>query len=143
MGRSVDLDMTSRRRILVDVINTTTKDARLALALTVQGDGGEQQWYETRSLPVAPGLNKAVAFPLRAAEFKTRKTDWKFTARLPGLGGVGQIYFLVYTQRPGTFYLDNIEAEGEARKEPTGAPVPAPPSEAPAKKAPSPAVVNP
>ena len=121
-GRPVLLDFTSRDRILVDVENLSDSDVQVAFAVMGQGRGGRFTWYESRMKPVAKGRTEGLGFELRAKTYKATWTSWEHRARIARLDGIGRIFFLVYTNRPGVFHFDNVIAVSDGPKKEVGAP---------------------
>lgn len=125
--------MSSRVALRVSVYNDAKQDAMLAMAVKTNGE-----WYESPKQTLKPGANKGLEFSLRGPTFKTQGSGWKHTVALPGLDGVGEVFFLVYTDRPGVYFFDDIvavgggKAAGAAPAAPAGGAEPKP---APAKEA--------
>jgi hypothetical protein len=104
IGRPMDMDLSSRDRLTLDVDNQS-KDV-IQVAVAVQSD----QWYESRVELVRVGESR-VQFNLRAGDFKSEATGWRHTTAAKNLDAVKSVYLLFYTKRDGLFYLDNVAAE--------------------------------
>ncbi|HRU07415.1 MAG TPA: hypothetical protein P5137_16750, partial [Candidatus Brocadiia bacterium] len=105
IGRPIELDMSSRAALRVSVYNDTRQDALLALAVKTNGE-----WYESPKQTLKPGANKGLEFGLRQPTFKTQSSGWTHKVALPGLDGIGEVFFLIYTDRPGVYFFDDIVA---------------------------------
>jgi len=57
---------------------------------------------------LAPGPNKAVAFDLRAGNFKAASTEWKHAAAVKQLDKPKFVSLLLYTKQAGVFTLGNV-----------------------------------
>ena len=101
--KALQMDLSSRGRITLDVENATKAPVALALALTTD------EWYEAPIRNVAPGPNKAVTFDLRAKDFKAKSSDWKHSAAIKEFASPKWICILLYTKEGGEFYVDNLK----------------------------------
>lgn len=113
LERPISLDMSSRDRLVVEAENAGNGDAQLAIAIKGQGMKGRNTWYESRPEPLPRGKRVRLAFDLRSETFKTRQTKWEHKVPARHLDAVGHLYLLIYTQRPGVFYIDRITAESD------------------------------
>ena len=104
IGRSIDLDFTSRDRIAMDVVNMSKGVLRIALAIH------SDRWYETRMKSVRTGEGR-VEFALKSGDFKSEATQWQHTTKVQNLDAVRRVFLLIYTKRDATLYVDNVVAE--------------------------------
>ena len=111
LERPIELDMSSRDRIALEVENAGKAPARLAIALKAQGRLGRDTWYESLPQALPGGKKTRLEFSLKTRTFKTQRAKWKHKVRAKRLEGVGYLYLLIYTRRPGVFYIDNVTAE--------------------------------
>lgn len=125
IGRAVLMDFSSRGAVRVDAWNDTEHEAQIALAVMAQSERGHFAWYETPLQPLPPGENRDMTFDLLARDFKTQRTRWRHRAAIPSRGNIARVFFLIYTNLGGTFYLDNVVALRGADDMPPAAPPPA------------------
>lgn len=110
--RRIGLDFSSRKRITMDVYNATNEPIRIAIALETV-EGATSRFYESRWMPLQADANPSVSFDLRTSDFKSAETQWVHAARVANLDNVAWLYVLVYFNKPGKLYLDNIQALSE------------------------------
>jgi len=100
--RGLAMDCASRGALVLDIENGTEEKVGLALAIVTD------EWYETPVVELAPGPNKAVAFDLRAGNFKAASTEWKHAAAVKQLDKPKFVSLLLYTKQAGVFTLGNV-----------------------------------
>ena len=99
------VDLTSRDRIELDVLNETGIPLQLAVMLITTSDQ-----FESRPVDIRKGLNRGVGFKLKTKDFKCKATGWRHETAIKGLESVRRITFLVYRDRKGSLYFDNVVA---------------------------------
>lgn len=76
------------------------------------------QWQESRAYVLKPGAN-AVQINLTPADFKTAATNWQYTTGLTGLDAITELAIVIYPNRSGSVYMDNLLAENNSPSTPT------------------------
>lgn len=95
------LDITSRAKLLLDVLNEGKKSVKLSIMFNAD------QAYETRERMIGPGLHRDVAFDIRGPIFKCATDGWqqyRFAVGRPD--AVTRITLMVNT--PAQMLIDNI-----------------------------------
>ncbi len=110
VGCRFRVDLSTRRRILVDVRNETGQRVGIALALFT---GQASTYFESEPRLANPGLNQDMAFELASSRFKCAASSWQHEARVADLGATKSLCFLIYGSGKGTVFLDNIRAVSE------------------------------
>jgi len=100
--KTIGMDLTSRRRVTVEVHNVGKTPVGVALAVTTD------EWYETPPQKVAGGERKTLTFDLRATDFKAKSGNWTHTVGVKRLERPKSIALLFYTTKGGEFYVDNL-----------------------------------
>jgi hypothetical protein len=103
--RRLAMDLGSRSKLRMDVFNATGEPVRIAIALETN------RFYESRWKSVTMNMNKAVTFDLKASDFKCAPS-WLQNATVNNLNATRWLYILVYHNRDGNLYIDNIELLG-------------------------------
>ena len=104
----VRMDFRSREHVTLNATNESQADVKLALAFR-----SEHGYHETVSAPVKAGAkDKALTFSLTAPTFKTKATNWQFTAPLKGANLVTHFYLVSYDlPEGGRLVVDRITAK--------------------------------
>ena len=105
IGRKRPINLASRDKLLVDIVNPAKAPVKIALAvLTNPGF----QYFESKPVLIRPGLNPSVMFKLKKSDWKCEKSSWQHTAQIENPAGCYEIVFVVYYTAPGQLILDNV-----------------------------------
>jgi hypothetical protein len=111
LARTVTVDLSNRRHLLLDVRNVGEKPVQVAVALSVvERKGVAAKYYETEPVTVKPGEEKAVSYGLKTASFKTAPNWTSFASRIQDLSEVTQIALLFYGPEGAKVELGELRA---------------------------------
>ncbi len=104
--RRLTTDVRSRSKITMDITNTTGIPVGVAIAVETN------RFYESKWRMATMNLNKQVTFDLHTADYKCAP-HWTYFSSITNLNQTRWLYILVYHNRPGDIYIDNIVALGQ------------------------------
>ena len=104
--RPMGLDLSSRTTLSMDVFNGCGEPIRMAIAVET---GANPPFYESRWATLRVDANTGVTFDLKAGDFKCAP-HWAHAARIQSPEKVVWLYIIVYHNKPGKVYVDNIVA---------------------------------
>ena len=104
--RQLRLDFSSRSRLVMDVENNCKENVPIAIA--IQTDN----YYESRTKMLKPGMNKRVTFNLKSGDFKCQATGWAHAKKITRPQSAMWLHLLVYYTQPGENIIDNIVIQG-------------------------------
>ncbi len=99
--RMLRLDLTSRAELLMDIENKCS--ASVTIAIAVQTD----QYYESFTKILKPGLSRGVRFDLKSGDYKSAP-NWTHRASITRPDLLKWITILVYRKESGKIVFDNI-----------------------------------
>jgi hypothetical protein len=113
ISREADQDLSDYSAMLIDITNAA--NAKLDVAIAFQ-TGGSWEWFESKPLPLKPGLNKNLRFDLTKSEFKSSVSEWKYTESIGRKNLLKSISILIFPKetKQTTVYLDNLRFEKSA-----------------------------
>ncbi len=94
IGTALDIQLSNRQGIVLDLLSTLSGGARMALAFN-----GPDGYIESGPVFLRPGMNRDVAFDLSASSFKNEATQWEHTAEFGERRQVDAIYLIIYPQQ--------------------------------------------
>jgi hypothetical protein len=103
--RRLPLDLTSRSKLSMDIVNATGEPVMIAIAVETN------RFYESRWKSVTMNLSKAVTFDLNTADYKC-SPNWQHMQSINNLKATRWLYVLIYRNRPGEIFIDNIQLLG-------------------------------
>lgn len=107
VGRSLNLDLSDREKLRFNVFNAEKSRCEVAIALITAAD-----YFESRTVAVRPDWNLDLEIDLKAKDFKSKETNWRFETAVKSLDQVKQVILLVYGGRQkALLYFDAIRAE--------------------------------
>ena len=104
--RRIPLNFKSRSRLVMDIFNNCREPVRIALAFDTDG------YYESRWKTLKTGANNNFSFNLDTGDFKCAGTHWAHASYLAHPESLKHIYILLYYDRPGEIFIDNVAAVG-------------------------------
>ena len=105
ISRKIDLDLSSRQSLTVRMSNLADTDVKVALCvLTNPG----WQFFESAQQPVAAHQSATLCYSLRAAVYKSEKTQWKHTTAIENPENGYQLVLMIYSEKPATFRIDDV-----------------------------------
>ena len=104
--RRLRLDFKSRSRLVMDIFNQCREPVRIAIALETD------TYYESRWKMLKTGSNNSFSFNLDTGDFKCAATHWAHATYLSHPESLKHLYILLYYDRPGEIFIDNITAVG-------------------------------
>ncbi len=108
--REGNMDLSRSQTLLLDITNPQSAVVYIATAFQT---GSDWVYYESKPVPLQPGLNKNVLFYLTSPEYRCAESQWKFSSNLRNRDQVQRINFLIFTGsfKTGDIYLDNIRLQ--------------------------------
>ncbi|HEY3288788.1 MAG TPA: cellulase family glycosylhydrolase [Anaerolineae bacterium] len=101
-----NLNLSRTTQLAFDLYNDTGSAESVGIAIRAGN-----QWQESRASALKPDAN-AVSFDLTQPTFKTAATNWQYSSVLSGLDAVTELAIVIYPNRSGSVYMDNLLAEG-------------------------------
>jgi len=103
-GNGKPLDLSGTKELLCMVYHNDKVEARLAVAFTNQ----QGEFFESREQKVPPNTWAKLTFPLKNKDFKSAKSEWKYTSDLEGAQNITRVVFLVYGRTELNMFIDRI-----------------------------------
>lgn len=106
--RPMGVSFANRAKLTIDLVNQTTGSVKVAIGMDTD------KYYESRWVPLKPGINKAVTFDLKAGDYKSAATNWSPATKIGKIDNVSRLFLLFYTDPNLTdkVYIQNIKALG-------------------------------
>ncbi len=117
--REGNVDLSHSMSLMLDITNPQSEVVFIATAFQT---GSDWVYYESKPVPLQPGLNKNVLFYLTSSEYRCAESQWKFSSNLRNRDQVQRINFLIFTgsYKTGDIYLDNIRLQQAQQTESQG-----------------------
>ncbi len=108
--REANADLSRSTTLVLDITNPQGAIVFIATAFQT---GSDWVYYESKPVPLQPGINKDVAFNLTSPEYCCAESQWKFSSNLRNRDQVQRINFLIFTgsYKTGDLYIDNIRLQ--------------------------------
>ncbi len=103
-GKDIDVDMTSRDTITMDVFNEMDKKVKLSIALSTDN------YYESQPKQISSGVNRGLSFPIRTSDFKFESGGEQLAGSVSQLSNVRRLTIVIYADEGGRIRVDNIAA---------------------------------
>lgn len=105
--KEAKLDL-SNSKVILDIYNISFYNLEVALGFDT---GRQRTYYETIAKSIKRGWNKDIAFDLGTYDFKSKQTDWEYSAYLKDADDIKRLFILIYYPsdfKTATIYVDNI-----------------------------------
>ncbi len=105
--KEAKLDL-SNSKVILDIYNISFYNLEVALGFDT---GRQRTYYETIAKSIKRGWNKDIAFDLGTYDFKSKETNWEYSAYLKDANVIRRLFILIYYPsdfKAATIYVDNI-----------------------------------
>ncbi len=100
----VRMSLANRAGVLVDADNHFAESVELAFGLQTH----DEDYYETRPVPLRPGLNPNICFSLETPTYKSAETEWQHSTAPKGLASTKRLFLLIYAKQAGSVAFSNF-----------------------------------
>ena len=107
VSRQMREALSNHDAIILDVEQESAAPARIAMAIVTRNN---KSYYESTTVTLKPGMNKALTFDLTNDTFKCEASDWLHTASVREVDRILKIMFLVYVKGEGRTAFSDLRS---------------------------------
>ena len=107
VSRQMHETLNDYEAIIIDVEQDSAAPARMAMAIVTRDN---KSYYESTTVTLKSGMNKALTFDLANDDFKCEASDWLHTASVREVDRILKVMFLIYVRGEGRTTFSDLRS---------------------------------